>query len=285
MATSCVRPEGVPFFFLHGGVYASQLGRQVCADSRKVMEKDRTAASEVPAEPSWRSSSRRFAKRRKRNLLRATHRLPVESFAPGVRFLQHGASLLSTVGSAGRVPATMEGVPKGVRPTQRDRLELAEFGRDDDQGIPRGGKRQGKTRPIAANWESSVPLSPIVEAYHWASRLPARMSTIRNWWPSLWRPSRWIAPAHDEAASSTCAWIRGIRAHQFDGSYNAGVTYSTCQRVTAIPPFVAKAAAPDAGLSNAHIVGPTALDACSCGGKRKPSITWDSYIYSSPTPH
>lgn len=262
-----------------------RLDREVCADPRKVMEKARTVTSEVSPKPSWRTASRRFAKRCKRNLLRATHRLPMEGIAPSVWFFQHRASLLPAVGAAGRVSSAVEGVLEGVRPTQRHRLELAEFGRDDDQGVPRGGKRQGKTRRIVANWGSSVLSSPIVEAYRWASRSPARMFTIRNWWPSLSLSYRCHAPAPGAAADSTCAWTKDIAAHRSSVLRNGAAMYCTCPSATESRPLVARDAVRDDGSSNAHTVGPIEPDDSSYAGKRRPSIIWDSYIYSSPTPH
>ena len=43
-----------------------------------------------------------------------------------------------------------------VRRPERHRLEMAEYGRGDDQIAAGWGKKPGKTRPIAANSASSV---------------------------------------------------------------------------------------------------------------------------------
>ena len=46
---------------------------------------------------------------------------------------------------------------------------------------PLGGKKPGKTRPIAGSWGSSAPCSAMVEGYRWGWRSTAQMCMTRNW--------------------------------------------------------------------------------------------------------
>jgi hypothetical protein len=76
----------------------------------------------------------------------------MEGDAQAVRVGQRDSRLLPGVGGIRRVPGVV-GIRFGrVRRVEGDRLEVAEYGRGDDQIAAGWGKKPAKTRPIAANW-------------------------------------------------------------------------------------------------------------------------------------
>ena len=85
-----------------------QLVRSVCADAGENVATVGAVVAQVSAQSEGRSAPSKSAGRRQRNLLSVAYGLPVEGVAAAVRFVQHGASVLSGMEPTPGVPSLLE---------------------------------------------------------------------------------------------------------------------------------------------------------------------------------
>ena len=137
---------------LHGGAYVRRLIVKVSRDFRRALGTHRSVSPHLQTEFQGGTPAFADAKGSGRHLVCVGHRLPMEGDAQAVRIGQRDPRLLPRVGRIRRVPAVV-GIRFGrIRRVKRDRLEVAEYGRGDDQIAAGWGKKPAKTRPIAASW-------------------------------------------------------------------------------------------------------------------------------------
>ena len=195
-------------------------------------------------------------KRGERHLVCALDRLSMEGDAQPVRVGQRDSCLLSRVGGAGRIRRAVAVGPRRVRRATRNRLEVAERGRGDDQIATGWGKKPGKTRPIEASWASSDRCSSTVVACRWRRPWMAPMCMTKSCWPRRSMALPLCGPKLSPTGRSICAWTKDTPASRSNRK-SAGVdTFRTCRpRVPRLPRSIVVMARLAAGKSNAHILG------------------------------
>ena len=128
------------------------------AHPRCSLGRNRLAIAGTPKSPSFwgRASPDPRPGLHGRHFLCAPHRLPVESTGCNPILSRIDRSRpLPAVGASGCFLPAVEGRFARIRLSKRNRLVLAEHGREHDESSPRGGKRRGKILPIAPKAASS----------------------------------------------------------------------------------------------------------------------------------
>src|SRR5665213_3652614 len=166
---------------VHGGANGRSIVVKVSPDSRRLVGTHRFRAPNVQTGSSRRPSAIVDAEGCEWNFVCAANRLSVEGDAARVRLRQRDSRLLPRVGGAGRVRGAVGTRVARVRRVERDRLEVAEHGRGDDQIAAGRGKKPAKTRPIVASSASNARRSSMVGACPWPSSSKAPMCLTSNW--------------------------------------------------------------------------------------------------------